>query len=58
MLPEILSNGACSLRPNEEKLTFSAVFEMNNKAKIIKNGLVEQLLILIKDLLMKKHKLL
>ena len=36
MLPEILSNGACSLRPEEEKLTFSAVFELNNKAKIIK----------------------
>ena len=35
MLPEILSNGACSLRPNEEKLTFSAVFEINNQAKII-----------------------
>jgi ribonuclease R/exosome complex exonuclease DIS3/RRP44 len=29
MLPEMLSNGACSLRPNEEKLTFSAVFEIN-----------------------------
>ena len=35
MLPEMLSNGACSLRPNEEKLTFSAVFEMNDKAQII-----------------------
>jgi len=35
MLPEILSNGVCSLRPNEEKLTFSAVFEMNKKAEII-----------------------
>jgi len=35
MLPEILSNGVCSLRPNEEKLTFSAVFEMNNKAELI-----------------------
>jgi len=35
MLPEILSNGVCSLRPNEEKLTFSAVFEMNNKAQIV-----------------------
>ena len=35
MLPEILSNGACSLRPHEEKYTFSAVFEMNNKAEII-----------------------
>ena len=28
MLPEMLSNGVCSLRPNEEKLTFSAVFEI------------------------------
>jgi ribonuclease R len=36
MLPEILSNGACSLRPNEEKYTFSAVFEINSKAEIIK----------------------
>lgn len=35
MLPEVLSNGVCSLRPNEEKLTFSAVFEMNEKAQII-----------------------
>ena len=34
MLPEILSNKACSLRPNEEKYTFSAVFEMNKKAEI------------------------
>jgi ribonuclease R len=34
MLPEILSNGACSLRPNEEKYTFSAVFKMNDKAEI------------------------
>lgn len=36
MLPEILSNGACSLRPNEEKYTFSAVFEINNKAVVVK----------------------
>lgn len=35
MLPEVLSNGVCSLRPNEEKLTFSAVFEMDEKAHII-----------------------
>lgn len=34
MLPEVLSNNACSLRPNEEKYTFSAVFEINNKAEI------------------------
>ena len=35
MLPEVLSNNACSLRPNEEKFTFSAVFKINNKAVII-----------------------
>ncbi len=35
MLPEMLSNGVCSLRPNEEKLTFSAVFEINEKAQIL-----------------------
>ncbi|CAM1345731.1 ribonuclease R [Tenacibaculum crassostreae] len=35
MLPEMLSNGVCSLRPNEEKLTFSSVFEMNEKAQVI-----------------------
>ncbi|MCP4553345.1 MAG: ribonuclease R, partial [Bacteroidetes bacterium] len=35
MLPEVLSNGVCSLRPNEEKLCFSAVFEMDTKANII-----------------------
>ena len=34
MLPEVLSNGVCSLRPNEEKYTFSAVFELNDKAEI------------------------
>ncbi|MCL6266628.1 ribonuclease R [Flagellimonas myxillae] len=35
MLPEVLSNLACSLRPNEEKYTFSAIFEMDEKAKLI-----------------------
>lgn len=35
MLPEILSNGACSLRPNEEKYTFSAIFEINKKAEVL-----------------------
>ncbi|QBQ40586.1 ribonuclease R [Sphingobacterium psychroaquaticum] len=34
MLPERLSNGVCSLRPNEDKLCFSAVFEMDDKATI------------------------
>ncbi|MEY8849494.1 ribonuclease R family protein [Psychroserpens sp. XS_ASV72] len=34
MLPEILSNNACSLRPNEEKYTFSAVFKINDRAEV------------------------
>lgn len=35
MLPERLSNGICSLRPNEEKLVFSAVFTFNNERQIV-----------------------
>ncbi len=35
MLPEVLSNFACSLRPNEEKYTFSAVFQVNNKGEVV-----------------------
>ncbi len=34
MLPEVLSNNACSLRPHEDKYTFSAVFQINDKAEI------------------------
>ncbi len=34
MLPEKLSNNLCSLRPNEDKLTFSAVFELTPNAEI------------------------
>lgn len=36
MLPEVLSNDVCSLRPNEDKYTFSAVFEMDENADVIK----------------------
>lgn len=35
MLPEHLSNGICSLRPDEEKLTFSAIFELDQKANVV-----------------------
>ena len=34
MLPEKLSNGVCSLRPNEDKLCFSAIFQLNDEAEI------------------------
>lgn len=34
MLPEHLSNGICSLRPDEDKLTFSCIFEMDDNAKV------------------------
>jgi ribonuclease R/exosome complex exonuclease DIS3/RRP44 len=34
MLPEVLSNNACSLRPNEEKYTFSAIFEIDENAQL------------------------
>lgn len=35
MLPERLSNFICSLRPNEEKLCFSAVFELDSEANLL-----------------------
>ena len=35
MLPEVLSNFACSLRPHEEKYTFSAIFQLNDKAEVV-----------------------
>jgi ribonuclease R len=34
MLPEKISNELCSLRPNEDKLTFSVLFELDNKAQV------------------------
>ncbi len=36
MLPEVLSNFVCSLRPKEEKLTFSAVFDLDEEGKVHK----------------------
>ena len=34
MLPEYLSNGLCSLRPNEDKYSYSCIFEMSDDAKV------------------------
>lgn len=41
MLPEHLCNGICSLRPNEEKLAFSVIFEMDDDAKVLKSSIVK-----------------
>jgi len=35
MLPEVLSNDVCSLNPHEDKLSFSAIFIMNDKAEVL-----------------------
>ena len=37
MLPEVLSNNVCSLRPNEEKLTYACIFELNDKGMVQKS---------------------
>ncbi len=37
MLPERLSNNMCSLNPSEDKLTYSAVFELNERSEVIKD---------------------
>ena len=37
MLPEKLSNNLCSLRPHEDKLCFSAIFEMDEKANVVES---------------------
>lgn len=41
MLPERLSNGICSLRPDEEKLCFSAIFEMDENANVKTSRIVK-----------------
>jgi ribonuclease R len=35
MLPEVLSNDLCSLRPHEDRLAFSAIFELDNEGSIV-----------------------
>lgn len=41
MLPERLSNELCSLRPNEDKLCFSVIFEMNEKGHVLKHRIAK-----------------
>ena len=40
MLPEHLCNGICSLRPDEDKLTFSVIFEMDDNARVLDSHIV------------------
>lgn len=44
MLPERLSNGLCSLRPNEVKLCYATIFEMDDNANIIKQRIVRTII--------------
>ena len=44
MLPECLSNGACSLNPNEEKYTLSAIINLDNGGKIVKTKIVPSII--------------
>lgn len=44
MLPERLCNFLCSLRPNEEKLTYSVIFTMNGKAEVKKSRIVRSVI--------------
>ena len=53
MLPERISNELCSLRPNEDKLTFSAVFQINTKGHVKDFWLGKTVFIATIDLLMK-----
>lgn len=41
MLPEVLSNGVCSLRPNEDKLTYSCFMEIDPSGKLVSHSIEE-----------------
>tara|TARA_B100000508_G_scaffold135364_1_gene127055 strand:- start:14794 stop:16941 length:2148 start_codon:yes stop_codon:yes gene_type:complete len=41
MLPEVLSNQVCSLRPQEEKLTYACIFELNANAKVVSSRIAK-----------------
>lgn len=44
MLPEKLSNGVCSLRPNEDRLTLSVFMEIDSRGKLIKHDIAESII--------------
>lgn len=44
MLPEKLSNGICSLKPNEDRLTLSVIMEIDDKGKVVDHEIVESII--------------
>jgi ribonuclease R len=44
MLPEKLSNGVCSLVPNEDRLTYSVIFEITKRGKIVKYDIAKTII--------------
>lgn len=44
MLPEVLSNGVCSLRPNEDKLTYSCFMEIAPNGKLVNYSIEETII--------------
>lgn len=44
MLPEKLSNGVCSLVPNEDRFTFSVIFEITKRGKIVSHNIVKTII--------------
>lgn len=44
MLPEKLSNGVCSLRPNEDRLTLSVIIELDKNGKVIGHEVAESVI--------------
>ena len=44
MLPEVLSNGVCSLRPNEDKLCYSCIFTFDKNHKIVNHRITRSVI--------------
>ena len=44
MLPEKLSNGVCSLVPNEDRFTFSVILEITNRGKIVSHNIAKTII--------------